>query len=65
MSACLGDVSVGTKADREMADFLRDRANVLGVTQSELIRRLFEHYRDGCHGDLVCPHCTNELRVRL
>jgi hypothetical protein len=65
MSTCLGDVSVGTKADREMTDFLRERANELGVTQSELIRRLFEHYRGGYSGNLICPHCEEAIHVRL
>jgi hypothetical protein len=65
MSACIGDVSIGTKTDREMAEFLRDRANNLGVTQAELLRRLLEHYRNGCYGDLVCPHCAAEIHVRL
>ena len=56
---------MGTKADMEMASFLREQANSLGVTQSELIRRLFEHYLDSVRGELVCPHCESEVRVRL
>lgn len=65
MSDCLGNTPVGTKTDREMSRWLSERSEQLGVSKSELLRRLFEHYRESHAGDLACPECGGELRVKL
>ncbi|SFR75905.1 hypothetical protein SAMN04487947_4212 [Halogeometricum rufum] len=65
MSQCMGDVPVGAHTDRQMAEFLREEATHLGVSQSELLRRVFEYYRDCCEGNFECPECGEELRVNL
>lgn len=65
MSDCLGNTPVAAKTDREMSRWLSERADELGLSKSELIRRLFEHYRESHAGKLDCPHCGDELRVSL
>lgn len=65
MSQSLGTVSVGTHTDKEMAEFIGEEAARVGVSKSEFIRRLFEHYHDSRNGDLVCPHCSETLQIRL
>ena len=64
MSGCFGDVPVAAKTDREMSDFLSHRANEIGVSKSELLRRLFDHYRESRDGELECPDCEKTLRVK-
>jgi predicted small metal-binding protein len=63
MSQCFGSCSVGTKTDRETCEFLTRRANELGVSNSELLRRLIDHYRTSRKGDLECPECGKTLKV--
>ena len=46
-----------------MCEFLNRESEQLGVSNSELIRRILEHYRDGRSGDLRCPHCEGLLEV--
>jgi type II secretory pathway predicted ATPase ExeA len=65
MAECIGTVSVGTQTDREMARYVRDEANDLGISQAEFLRRLLEHYRDSRKGELACPECDEQLRVSL
>jgi hypothetical protein len=48
-----------------MSRWLSERSEQLGVSKSELLRRLFEHYRESHAGDLACPECGGELRVKL
>ena len=61
----MGDVPVGAHTDRQMAEFLREEATRLGVSQSELLRRLFEHYRECREDHLNCPSCGEALEVDL
>ena len=65
MSQSFGTVSVGTQTDREMAEFIREEATRLGVSNAEFIRQLFEHYRDSRDGELLCPYCRKELQIQL
>lgn len=65
MSDCMGAITVSTKTDRAMADFLQQQAEELGVTRAELVRRLFDHLQETEHGELVCPYCENELRLDI
>lgn len=65
MSDCFGDIPVTAKTDREMSDFLSHRANEIGVSKSELLRRLFDHYRESREGALECPECGRTMKVKL
>lgn len=65
MAECMGDVPVGTKTDRSMAEFLDRRAERLGVTRAELLRRLLDEYRAAWAGERHCPYCKRELRLYL
>jgi hypothetical protein len=48
-----------------MSKWLSVRADELGVSKSELLRRLFEHYRESRDDGLDCPHCERTIRVSL
>jgi hypothetical protein len=65
MSDCFGDTPNTAKTDREMSDFLSHRANEVGVSKSELLRRLFDHYRESRDGELDCPHCGENVTIKL
>lgn len=65
MSDCFGKIPVTTKTDREMSDWLSHRANEVGVSKSELVRRLFDHYRESREGDIECPECGDTMKVKL
>lgn len=65
MSDCMGKIAVSTKTDQEMADFLRKRAEELGVTRAELLRRLLDYYKEASEGPIYCPYCENELQLDL
>lgn len=58
-------VTASTKLDSDMADFLDARAERAGMTRSELLRRLAEHYRTSCESGLSCPHCKNAVEIDL
>jgi negative regulator of replication initiation len=65
MAQCYGDTPVGTKADKEMSEYLSHRANELGVSKAELLRRLLDHYRDSRGGEFECPDCGCQLVMKL
>lgn len=65
MSNCLGEISVATKVDRDMIEFLESEEEKLATSRSEIIRRCLDHYREGVSGELDCPYCENELKVKL
>jgi hypothetical protein len=65
MANCFGETPVATKTDREMCEYLSHRANELGISKAELLRRVFDHYRDSRGGELDCPHCGEGVVVKL
>jgi len=65
MSDCLGELPVSTKVDREMQEFLSDEAERLGITRSELMRRLFSSYRESRRENTSCPHCDGTIKMDL
>jgi hypothetical protein len=48
-----------------MTVFVDERATSLGITRSELVRRVLTHYRDSHEGQLTCPYCEGTLRVDI
>lgn len=65
MAQCMGDVPCGTKIDQAMREFLEDEADRLGVTKAELHRRLLDFYRESRETDTPCPHCGEDITVKL
>lgn len=65
MSSCTGDIPIGTKTDRQMAEFVESEADRLGVTKSEFHRRLLEFYRGSRRENQDCPHCDDTIVVDL
>lgn len=61
MSRCMGDLPVGAKVDYEMHGFIEAEARRFGVSRSELIRRIFDTYRDSRREQLDCPHCEGTV----
>lgn len=45
-----------------MREFIEDEADRLGVTRSELLRRLFDVYLASQEGRIECEHC-GEIEV--
>lgn len=58
-------VTARTRLTRDVASFLDGRAGSLGVTRSELLRRLSRHYLEAHETGLDCPHCKNPIEIDL
>lgn len=65
MNRCVGTISVGTKVDREMREFVENEADRLGVTPSEFLRRLLIEYRESRKGNRLCEHCEQQAVIEL
>lgn len=61
----MGEISVGTKTDQEMCEFVRSEAERLGVSRSEFLRRLMALYRESRRGEVACPHCGETVALDL
>jgi hypothetical protein len=48
-----------------MKDFIDDQAAELGVSRSEMIRRLFVLYKASVEHDVECPHCGDTVVLDL
>jgi len=65
MADCHGDLPASTKVDSSMREFLEAEADRLGVTKAEMHRRLLDHYRESRESETPCPHCHEDINVRL
>jgi negative regulator of replication initiation len=65
MSRCHGDISLATKVDRDMNEYVDSEAERLGVSKAEFHRRLLELYRQSRREDLDCPHCEEAVVLDL
>lgn len=63
MSQCMGDIPVSAKVDREMLEFLDGEADRLGITRAELMRRVFDLYRESRRETVDCPHCAETVKM--
>lgn len=61
MSKCMGDLPVSAKIDREMHEFLEAEAREFGLSRSELVRRIFDAYRESRREQMDCPHCEQTV----
>jgi predicted RNA-binding Zn-ribbon protein involved in translation (DUF1610 family) len=64
MAACQGDVPITTKVDEPMREFVDGLAEDMGISRSELLRRLLELYHKSEDGDLECPSCAQSVRIQ-
>ncbi len=65
MSDCIGDISIGSRVDKQMQEFLDGEAERLGVNRAELVRRLFDAYRESRREQMDCPHCGDTITLSL
>lgn len=63
MARCDGDRPLTAKVDDSMREFIDSEASRCGVSRAELIRRVFDDYRDSRRGELNCPNCGSELHL--
>jgi len=65
MRRCQGNIPVGAKVDEEMRVFIEEEAERLGVSVSELLRRLFITYRESRAENTSCEHCGSATVIEL
>ena len=65
MSSCHGSISLATKVDRDMNEYVDSEAERLGVSKAEFHRRLLELYRSSRREDVDCPHCGDAVVLDL
>lgn len=65
MSRCQGSIPLSTKVDRPTREFIENEADRLGVTPTELMRRLIETYRESRSGNAPCEHCGEPVIIEL
>lgn len=56
-SRCQGELPVTAKVDRPMLEFIDAEAERCGVNRAELVRRIFDDFRDSRREQLDCAHC--------
>jgi len=57
MSRCRGNISVSSKIDKEMLDYIDAEADRIGVSRAEFLRRLLELYQSSRREQEDCPEC--------
>ena len=65
MSQCQGDLTLATKVDASMNEFVEDETERLGISRAELHRRLLDFYRESRQNNPPCPHCGEDLDIAL
>lgn len=65
MSRCRGQIPLSTKVDQPMREFVDDEAARLGVSRTEVLRRLLELYRSSRSGETPCEHCGETVEMEL
>lgn len=63
MALCTGEVPLTAKVDEEMREFIDGEAARCGVSRAELIRRVFDDFKQSREGGLECPHCQKEVHL--
>lgn len=61
MSQCRGSISVCSKIDKPMLDYIDAESERLGVSRAEFLRRLLELYRDSRREQVDCPECDSSV----
>lgn len=65
MDRCVGTLSVGTKVDRSMREFVESESDRLGISPAEFLRRLLVTYRESRDGNTACDHCGESVVLEL
>ena len=65
MNRCQGSISVGTKVDRSMREFVEHESDRLGVTPAEFVRRVLLLYRQSRAEETACDHCGEPVVMEL
>lgn len=65
MATCQGDHPITTKVDEQTRVLIDESANEIGVSRSELLRRLLNLYHQSENGELECPACAKTVRIQL
>jgi hypothetical protein len=65
MAKCDGEIVTTVKTDREMRNYIEHRAEELGVSKTEFVRRIFDTHRAIVEGPTKCPDCGAELEVDM
>lgn len=65
MSDCKGNLSLGSKVDRDMIEYIESESERLGVTRAEFVRRLLDLYRMSRREELDCPECESPVVMDL
>lgn len=58
-------MTVATKTDQSMREFVQAEADRLGVTPAEFLRRLLELYRESRRESIECPNCGETVKMDL
>lgn len=64
-SRCAGRETLSTKVDGEMREWVERRADAVGVTPTELLRRLLVFYQESRMDPVECPTCSEALDVSM
>lgn len=65
LGRCNGNISVSSKVDREMREFVESEADRLGMSLSEFFRRLLMVYRMSRANEMECERCGHEQVIEL
>lgn len=65
MATCQGDHPITTKVDEQTRVLIDESADSIGVSRSELLRRLLTLYHQSENGELECPACAKTARIQL
>lgn len=62
-SECFGRRTLSTKVDEETCRWVGSRAEFVGISAAEYLRRVLDLYRESARGNLLCPACHSSLRL--
>ncbi|MFC6938932.1 hypothetical protein ACFQE8_03030 [Salinirubellus sp. GCM10025818] len=65
MATCQGNHPITTKVDEQTRVLIDESADEIGVSRSELLRRLLNLYHQSENGELECPACSKTARIQL
>jgi hypothetical protein len=61
MSRCRGNITIASKIDKQMLDYIDAEADRLGVSRAEFLRRLLELYQSSRRENEACPECGTSV----
>lgn len=60
-----GTNSVGAGVDDDLASFLDDEAQRLGMTKTDVVRKILAFYQECRKGETPCPECGYDLEIEI